>query len=196
MRSERGKGHLAAISLLNNFVKDLRNIIPQGCKEDVNVLAHSQGTMVTASALAERGLKLQNVVLLNSPINVKTQGAKDMAKAAADAARIYYYWSPKDTAVRLINGNKPIVGPTTSIQENVSANFTPIEIGGSHGHSLTAQLAYAKYADNLKSDHGTKLIGDFVFRKKLADLLQHYPGISIIGERVLKVNDGKVTLPK
>jgi RHS repeat-associated protein len=178
MRNSAGK---AAVALLKTFVNDLRGILPKG--EPINILAHSQGTMVTLAAL-QQGMKIDNAVFLNSCCSI--EGAKnEFDKAFPNVTgKITHYWSKRDKAVVLVNGSRKR-GPNKPLNIEDGDKFEQKEItdlAKGHGDSHTAKLAKDKYGSNLESYTLTKLRTNGEFLGKLERLLSDakYKRIRII----------------
>src|ERR1019366_9833753 len=95
---------------LIDLIIALRRNLP--ADEPINIVAHSQGTMITLAALARTAfkekspmIKVNNVLLLNSPISI-ANGWEDIQKVIANknTESMRFYWNPRDEVVVLENG--------------------------------------------------------------------------------------------
>ena len=170
---------------LARFVQVLRWELP--ADEPINIVSHSQGTLVTLASLSVKSplkakngnvQKVDNVILMNSPIDIRT-GALQIQGVAQFAGSIRNYWDPTDRLVRLVNGSN-LDDP--EFKNNAIRNFEQIGgLGGkldpatqakfgatgksaqvaiefatgtdkwNHSRSLNAQDAYSEYAKWLQS---------------------------------------------
>ncbi|GEM_PF-7072779 len=79
----------------------LRGLNATNCP--LNIVAHSQGTMITMGAVAMAGVNVKNVVLLNSPHHI-TQNLGDIGAARAFiTGNFRHYYSQLDEAVIWVN---------------------------------------------------------------------------------------------
>jgi RHS repeat-associated protein len=138
----------------------------QNRSEQIDFVAHSEGTMVVLAALS-KGMAADQLVMLNSPLSIRQNALPpgDLWSAfrnlRGDAS---FYWSPDDAAVRLINGSaRPVQGPNMRIQLNpgdIGGQFYQYQITGSHGASdaakwvpfYAANVAQAKGNNSLSTD--------------------------------------------
>jgi RHS repeat-associated protein len=160
-----------AVEDLISAVKQIRDNFPKDCKEPINIVAHSQGTLVTLAAL-DQGMKVDNVILLNSPLHIDTEKAK-LSRAVKNADKVVHFWSKDDTVVPLINRRPKIVLPPIKDDEfladlrrrrpkilflreanvplkNVEGLIEQYEIKGNHSGGTLATNA-ASYAQHLEA---------------------------------------------
>lgn len=97
-----------AAKRLAKLVAALRELYREfGCADEpINVIAHSQGAMVTMNALALEQMKLSNFVLLGSPMDVDDYYSMAEANGmAASVGKVHRYWSEEDGATFWKGGN-------------------------------------------------------------------------------------------
>lgn len=138
-----------AVDNLMNFVKELQDLpsVKQR-KEPIFIVAHSQGTMITLTAL-EKGMEVDGLVLLNSPLNINQDGRGDLQKALQNVAtKATFFWSPEDHVARLINGTmiKKFNQPIKLTDGAVGGKFFQVEISGGHGKSDAEKFVQQHYA--------------------------------------------------
>ncbi len=92
------QGHSAV--RLKELIDACRKLAPQ-----VNVIAHSNGTLLTAAALL-LGAKLDNYIMMGSPLDCdNTRSQKELAAALKNVSgKVSNFWSPKDEWAHLKGG--------------------------------------------------------------------------------------------
>jgi hypothetical protein len=92
------QGHSAV--RLKELIDACRKLVPQ-----VNVIAHSNGTLLTAAALL-LGARLDNYVMMGSPLDCdNSRSQKELSTALENVSgKVYNFWSPKDEWAQLKGG--------------------------------------------------------------------------------------------
>ena len=97
-----------AVHKLKKIVADLRKLIasyPALKGETINIVCHSQGTLITLAALQE-GMKVDTVIFMGSPMDKEIMGANkpgyntDILKGAANTRHLFNFWSNEDDIAR------------------------------------------------------------------------------------------------
>jgi pimeloyl-ACP methyl ester carboxylesterase len=121
----------------------------------VDVIAHSQGTLITLAAL-EQGADVDNLVFLGSPLIYTGERQEDVIPALPHVRGVLYnYYAPDDLAVRFMGGGmlcEPRGWPTKDLPgEKVVQVRLP---AGGHTGYYTAEAIAANYRDKLGPQGG------------------------------------------
>jgi len=122
----------AGVDKLKKTVKELRAIIasdPCLKGETINIVAHSQGTLVTLAALQE-GMVVDNVIFMGSPMDKEivedATHNTDIAAGAKNATSLVNLWSTSDDAVRPKGG----IGGYGLPKNKIAGKISDVELTG------------------------------------------------------------------
>jgi pimeloyl-ACP methyl ester carboxylesterase len=146
----------------------------------INIVGHSQGTMVTMAALAEINFQVNNVVMMNSPHHLD-ENLMDITNAKQRiVGNFSHFWSKHDEAVIWVNQRPIVPWPTGFVGtlaklvaalskvfgegkylpkkglvneeiHNVAGALTQTEVSGGHGDYHSFHPAYG-FGDLLASN--------------------------------------------
>ena len=121
----------------------------------IDVVAHSQGTLITLKAL-ELGAEADNVVFLGSPLTYTGDRQDDVAAALPHVRGVLYNsYTPSDTAIRLMGGCllvEPRGWPAKDLPENKVVQVR-LNVEGHTGY-YTEEAIRANYRDKLGAQGG------------------------------------------
>ena len=116
----------------------------------INILAHSQGSLITLKAL-ELGADVDNVVFLGSPLDYTGERQDDVAAALPHVRGVLYnYYAPSDLAIRFMGGGlwcEPRGWPAKDLPPDKVVQ-TKLNVAGHTGY-YTAEAIRANYVDEL-----------------------------------------------
>jgi Alpha/beta hydrolase len=136
---------------LKDFIVGTRALFAEyGVDGRINVLAHSQGSLITLKAL-ELGADVDNVVFLGSPLTYTGERQDDVADALPHVRGVLYnYYTPSDLAIRFMGGGlwcEPRGWPTKDLPPDKVVQ-TKLNVAGHTGY-YTAEAIRANYVDEL-----------------------------------------------
>lgn len=114
-----------AVTKLKKIAQKLRKVIKSDrafCNETVNIVAHSQGTLISLAAL-QQGLKIDYVIFMGSPMDKeiieKASHNTDIEAGARNTQKIINMWSTSDDIARLKGGIGGFGPPKNKISAKV-----------------------------------------------------------------------------
>ena len=117
------------LKLIVADIKSWRTHDPLLKDEPINIVAHSQGTIITLAALQE-GMTVDNVIFMGSPMDqdiVRNAEENTLLKiASANATSITNLWSSSDDVAALKGG----IGHEGLHSSNITGNVGDIELAG------------------------------------------------------------------
>jgi pimeloyl-ACP methyl ester carboxylesterase len=122
------------VDKLRRVVDDLRTLIqtdPALSGEEINIVAHSQGTLITLAALQE-GLRVDNVIFMGSPMDQGIVQSRtdntDWTLAVPNAGHISNFWSRSDDTAGYKGGIGAVGLPANTI--GISGRTTDHQLSG------------------------------------------------------------------
>ena len=149
---------------LRDFLAGARALYREyGVDGRIDVVAHSQGTLITLKAL-ESGSDADNVVFLGSPLLYTCDRQEDVIAALPHVRGVLYnYYTPSDTAVRFMGGlmfREPCGWPERDLPKDKVVQ-TRLDVKG-HTAYYTDECIRANYLDKLgiRGGQGCLAAGD------------------------------------
>ena len=141
---------LRAVARLKNILNSLNKVKKKlSSKEPINVIAHSQGTIITIAAL-QQGAKIDNFIMMGSPLDIwenDNNGTNDLTEAQSSiAGKTFNYWSAGDEWAYFkggIGARGDELGKKAGMSWIVNREFAP---GAKiHGYILPSTGEYDEY---------------------------------------------------
>ena len=105
--SGMSRQHWFAAAKLKGVVRQIRELkerFPCLKDEPINIVAHSQGTIITMAALI-RGMEVDDAIFMGSPFDKESKkNFKDYSSASENVGMITHLWSSADDTARLKGG--------------------------------------------------------------------------------------------
>jgi hypothetical protein len=181
---------MRAMADLQGFVDAFHKAFPG---EPINIIAHSEGTVITVAAL-QQGMEANQVILLNTPLRPdadSTQREFVVNDALKNANRITALYSSKDKIVAAVNRLPEI--HTENVALNLKdkkffqldvAQWAPDHTEEKSAYTQKFGPTYALIVQTQKEKQ-KDLWDDPKNRDKLAELLGIYGNVSVVTPRTL-----------
>jgi pimeloyl-ACP methyl ester carboxylesterase len=136
---------------LKEFLAGVRALYKKyGVDGRVNIVAHSQGSLIALKAL-DLGADVDNLVVLGSPLTYTGERQDDVVAALPRVRGVLYnYYTPSDVAIRFMGGGllcEPCGWPTKDLPGDKVVQ-TKLDVPGHTGY-CTAEAIRANYVDKL-----------------------------------------------